>query len=241
MSVLNFRNISNIILISVILILSYLEIDTIIKDSNGLIFIGVIDVLVIILLIVNLFSRKTVIKEVEVVKEVFVNDENTEGTEIFEMIEDKEESRNLIVTSKDESQNNENYTETQLINMSKQFDFAQAVFYLKNEDEEFVPISTYAFYSDNTPETITEGDGILGQAIKDKKMLCIDDIPDGYITVLSGLGKGNPRSLLIVPAIIDNKVVAVAEIASLNEFNEEVKNIINESVNKIAENIINVH
>ena len=241
MKALNFRNIANIVLITIILALSYLEVDTIIKDSNGYVLIGVIDALVVLLLIINLLSRKTIIKEVEVVKEVYINEENIESTEIFEMIDDKAENKSLIITSKEKEQNSENYVETQLINLSKQLDIAQAVFYLKNNEGVFAPISSYAYYSDTDAENVIEGEGIIGQAIKDKKMLSIDDIPDGYITILSGLGKGNPKSLLIVPALIDNKVVAVAEIASLNNFTEDDKSIINESVNKIAENIINVH
>ncbi len=244
MKALNFRNIANIVLISIILILSYLEIDTIDKESNGFVLIGIIDALVVLLLVINLLSRKTIVKEVEVIKEVYVNDDSVESidnTEIFEMIEDKEETKELIITSKNKEQNSENYVEKQLINLAKQLNIAQAVFYLKSEDNIFKPISTYAYYSEKEISNVEEGDGIIGQAIKDKKMLSIDDIPDGYITILSGLGKGNPKSLLIVPAIIDNSVVAVAEIASLNEFTENDKNIINESVNKISENIINVH
>ena len=242
MKALNFRNIANIVLIIMILVLSYLEVDTINKNSNGVMLIGIIDVLVVLSLIINLFYKRTVIKEV--VKEVYVNDDNidsSESTEIFEIIEDKEESQNLIITSKTKEQNLENYVEKQLSNLAKQFDIAQAVFYLKNDKGIYEPIGTYAYYSENEIKGIEEGDGIIGQAIKDKKMLSIDDIPDGYITILSGLGSGNPKSLLIVPALIDDNVVAVAEVASFNEFSEEDKNIINESVNKISENIINVH
>jgi len=244
MKALNFKNIANIVLIMTILLLSYMEANTINKNSNGIMFIGIIDALVVLLLIINLVYKKTIIKEVEIIKEVYVNNDNVEineNTEVFEMIEDKEKIKSLIITSKQKEQKLENYVEKQLINLAKQFNIAQAVFYLKNENGIYEPISTYAYYSDDEINNIEEGDGIIGQAIKDKKMLSIDDIPDGYITILSGLGNGNPKSLLIVPALIDDNVVAVAEVASLNEFTEDDKNIINESVNKISENIINVH
>jgi two-component system chemotaxis sensor kinase CheA len=242
MKTLSYRNIANIVLIIMILVLSYLEVDTINKNSNGIMLIGVIDALVVLLLVINLLSKRTIVKEV--VKEVYVNDTNIEtgeNTEIFEMLDDKEETNNLVITSKEKDQNPENYVEKQLINLSKQINIAQAVFYIKNDNNIFEPISTYAFYSENEISSIKEGEGIIGQAIKDKKMLSIDEIPDGYITIISGLGSGNPKSLLIVPALIDNNVVAVAEIASLNKFTEEQKNIINEAINKISANIINVH
>lgn len=241
MKISYFKNIANIILITLILGLSYLETNAIIKDSNGLLLISIIDVLVIVLLIINLFVRKTVVKEVEVVKEVFVNEDNIDSSEVFEIIDDKTEIKKTGISLMDKDEKVDSYIEKQLINISKQVDIAQAVFYLKNDMNEYEPKSTYAYYSEEKPKNIKEGDGIIGQAIKDKKMLSIDDIPDGYITILSGLGKGNPKSLLIIPAVIDNKVIAVAEFASLNLFTDENKNYINESVNEIAKNIINVH
>lgn len=239
MKILNFRNITNIVLIAAILGLSYLESDLLNANGNGLVILGIIDALVILLLLVNIFSRKTVVKEIEVVKEVYVNDEN-DDSQVFEMIEDNEERKSLVITSKGESQNLENYIENQLVNLSKEYDFAQAVFYVKDDNNSFNPVSYYAYYSDEEPTSIIEGDGIIGQSIKDKKMLSIDDIPEGYITILSGLGKGNPKSLLIVPALIDNNVIAVAEIASLSDFTKEDKYLIQESISEIAKNIINV-
>ncbi len=43
-------------------------------------------------------------------------------------------------------------------------------------------------------------DGLLGRAVADKRQSLIDDVPEGYLTIGSGLGQGQPRHLTISPA-----------------------------------------
>ena len=42
-------------------------------------------------------------------------------------------------------------------------------------------------------------------------------IPDDYINITSGLGGANPRSLIIIPMLADDKLLGVIELASFNE------------------------
>jgi signal transduction histidine kinase/DNA-binding response OmpR family regulator/CHASE3 domain sensor protein len=63
----------------------------------------------------------------------------------------------------------------------------------------------------NIPERIKIGEGMLGQAAKDGKSLVVKDVPDGYLTIGSALGKQRPRHLLIAPATVDGSVNAVLE------------------------------
>ena len=66
------------------------------------------------------------------------------------------------------------------------------------------------------PQEFGRGDGLLGQAVKDRKTIVINDVPDGYLTVGSALGRGKPRQLLIVPAGDDEQVNAVLEFGFLH-------------------------
>jgi PAS domain S-box-containing protein len=51
-------------------------------------------------------------------------------------------------------------------------------------------------------------------------MVNIDNVPEGYMTVLSGLGSSSPRHLIIFPFLFENETVAVAELASFRRFTE---------------------
>ncbi|MDX1627528.1 MAG: GAF domain-containing protein, partial [Fulvivirga sp.] len=60
--------------------------------------------------------------------------------------------------------------------------------------------STYAL-SLGESQTITYemGEGLVGQAAKERKSMIIDDIPEDYIKIVSGLGKSSPTHLLVMP------------------------------------------
>ena len=62
------------------------------------------------------------------------------------------------------------------------------------------------------PERFSPGDGLLGQAAKDNRTMTVNDVPDGYLTLGSALGQGNPRHLVIAPLTADGRVNGVVEL-----------------------------
>ena len=80
---------------------------------------------------------------------------------------------------------------------------------------------------------IAWGDGLIGAVAMEKKGYYTDKIPDGYLTITSGLGKANPNYLLIEPLIWNNQVFGIIEIASFKAL-EEYKI---QFVERVAENI----
>ena len=75
----------------------------------------------------------------------------------------------------------------------------------------------------DVPERFTAGEGLLGRAVAENKAQRIDDVPEGYLRVGSGLAEGLPRHLLIVPASADRVVNAVFELGFVHPLNEEKK------------------
>ena len=71
--------------------------------------------------------------------------------------------------------------------------------------------AAYAIPSDG-PEAVRPGDGLVGQAAKDKRALRVRDVPAGYLPITSGIGKGTPSELVVIPASIDGVVQAVLEL-----------------------------
>ncbi len=60
------------------------------------------------------------------------------------------------------------------------------------------------------------GEGLVGQALQERRVFHLRDVPEGYLPVSSGLGQGAPRHLLVVPASVDGKVNAVLELGFLH-------------------------
>jgi hypothetical protein len=77
------------------------------------------------------------------------------------------------------------------------------------------------------------GEGLIGQCYFEQESIYMNDLPENYVKITSGLGDANPRCILIVPAKINDSIEAILEIASLREF--EAYQI--SFVEKLAENI----
>jgi len=80
---------------------------------------------------------------------------------------------------------------------------------------------------------IEYGDGIVGSVAIEKETTYLEDIPQEYINITSGLGDANPNCLLVVPLKLEDKVYGVLEIASFKKY----ENYHIDFVEKVAQNI----
>ncbi len=69
-------------------------------------------------------------------------------------------------------------------------------------------------------KTIQPNEGVIGKCLLEKDRIYMDDIPDNHPPILSGLGNTKPGSTLVVPMIINEKVIGIIEIGSLNRLEE---------------------
>lgn len=63
--------------------------------------------------------------------------------------------------------------------------------------------------------TLMLGEGLAGQAVLEKETIYVTEVPSNYFKVTSGMGEATPRSVLIVPLIINEREIGVVELASL--------------------------
>ncbi|WP_205678713.1 response regulator [Aquisphaera insulae] len=82
---------------------------------------------------------------------------------------------------------------------------------------QFRRVATHGVPADgDVPAAFRLGDGLLGQAAADRRTRLIRDVPDGYLTIGSALGRGRPRHLVIAPAVDDARVNGVLEVGFLH-------------------------
>ena len=62
------------------------------------------------------------------------------------------------------------------------------------------------------------GEGLVGQAAFEKQRLLVSNVPDDYIQIVSGLGRGTPRNIVVLPILFEGQVKAVIELATFEPF-----------------------
>ncbi|MBO4602291.1 MAG: GAF domain-containing protein [Salinivirgaceae bacterium] len=98
----------------------------------------------------------------------------------------------------------------------------QGAIYILNEQDEANPFfemkSAVAYNREKYLKTnfgVTEG--LVGRCAFEKLPVYLKEIPEEYIKLTSGLGGAEPNYLLLVPLVINEKVMGVVEVASFNE------------------------
>jgi len=119
----------------------------------------------------------------------------------------------------------------------------QGGFFIKQGEEEGTPhlvlMGCYAYERRKyLQKRIEIGEGLVGQAYLEKDAIFLTDIPNNYVNITSGLGKANPRCILLVPIQSNEEVVGVIELISFRPFQEFEIAFLNKIAESIAATII---
>jgi signal transduction histidine kinase/CheY-like chemotaxis protein/HAMP domain-containing protein len=80
-------------------------------------------------------------------------------------------------------------------------------------------IAGYGLRADkDAPIQYRIGQSLIGQVAKSKRLIVVDDIPEGYIRITSGLGEAPPANLVVLPLLFEGEVLGVVELASFSKF-----------------------
>jgi len=131
--------------------------------------------------------------------------------------------------------------EKSLHSIAKELEAGQGALYLPREVDgkrRIVLESGYALGLGESAEISFEfGEGLLGQAVTTGNTLFVDDIPEGYVKIVSGLGSAYPKFLLIVPIKKNGTVDGVIELASFTRISEDQKKFVEEAGKLISDKI----
>ncbi len=161
-------------------------------------------------------------------QQVEENNEDEENDQIMQKIDQ-------ILTEKNDIKSTSNKI---LSAVCKEFEACQGAIYIscEEDDKRFIElISSFAYpIADSEKIKFEFGEGLVGQAAKEGKIIYIDSVPDGYIKILSGLGSSSPSNLIIVPFISKGSVRGVAEIASFKKFPKKEEETLSKIFSKMA-------
>lgn len=121
-----------------------------------------------------------------------------------------------------------------LISFAEILDIQIAAVYF-NKNEVFSIVASYAY--DNKKSVSAKfnlGEGLVGQAALEQKLLLFTDIPENYVNIKSGLGGSKPSSILIIPLIYQREVVGVVELGSIHTFNDDQIGFMNQVSESLA-------
>jgi CheY-like chemotaxis protein/signal transduction histidine kinase/HAMP domain-containing protein len=95
---------------------------------------------------------------------------------------------------------------------------AVGVLYLHDADAgDFYYCAGHALPLDKAPARVAWGEGLLGQALQERRMMEFDDVPAGYLPVASPLGRADPCSIVVLPLRHGDNIVGAVELGTFRK------------------------
>ncbi|RST31375.1 response regulator [Sphingomonas ginkgonis] len=112
------------------------------------------------------------------------------------------------------------------------------VFYVTKREEEKTTLELVASYGADNPDALKKKfglrEGLVGQAAADRRPILLKDVPPDFVRIGSGLGHSTPANVSILPALFEDDVKAVIELASFNDFNETHQNFLDQLMESVG-------
>jgi len=121
------------------------------------------------------------------------------------------------------------------------------IFVIDEENPEDIYYNLQAAVAYNRQKLIEKqfrvGESLIGRCAYEKLPIYMTEVPENYVQVTSGLGEASPRSISLIPAVMEGKVYAVIELVSFHEFPEYHLEFISKIGNNLASTIsmVNIH
>jgi PAS domain S-box-containing protein len=98
------------------------------------------------------------------------------------------------------------------------------LFILNSDNEQEPHLELTACYAYDRKKHISKkvdiGSGLLGQCFLEGEAIYLAEVPKAHVSITSGLGQANPKSVLMVPLKLNESTEGVIELASFNKFEQ---------------------
>ena len=111
-------------------------------------------------------------------------------------------------------------------------------FYVKTDSNTFKVFGSYSYNSsEGSPDEFNIGEGLVGQATLEDKIVLVQDVPADYMKIISGLGEAVPKNILIAPCMYHEEIECIIELGSFNQFTDVQLKFIEQVSENIATSI----
>jgi hypothetical protein len=226
------------IIVSIFFIFATLQNNSLPLSASLVLLFTIIPVILLFLIAIRFTSR--VNKEIAEIIEVA---QETNTSEKSDSSLTNEKNPEIIIDLKKcipkEKNKIETFADELLCNIAAELQIVQAVFYIKDPVTELFTCSgKFAYYAESNPAEFKSGETLPGQAVKNKSIVTIKDIPENYMIIASGLGKGTPGFLTFVPIISHDEVIGLIEFATFVPISSPILKALTQFSDKVADSII---
>ncbi|MBA4057934.1 MAG: hypothetical protein C0490_24670, partial [Marivirga sp.] len=146
-----------------------------------------------------------------------------------------------VISPLSQAHNEKDTMQLALYAICKQLEAGQGAIYRVIEEGSIRKVELKSAYALSIGESTTIkfefGEGLIGQSAASGNTLYVDDVPEGYVKIVSGLGSASPKYLLIVPIKHHGQVLGIIELASFTKINDDQRKFVEEAAQLIADKI----
>jgi PAS domain S-box-containing protein len=117
------------------------------------------------------------------------------------------------------------------------------LFVINDDDHEHLLELTacYAFERKKfLTKTLKPGEGLAGQCFLEGERILLEEVPDEYVAISSGLGGSKPKSILLVPMKLHDRIYGVIELATFTHYEDYEVDLVEKLAESIASAISSV-
>jgi GAF domain-containing protein len=144
-------------------------------------------------------------------------------------------------------QNNNDVSETYdsiILNIVKYMGANQGGLFIVEEEGTDIYLEIKACYAFSRKKFINKriipGEGLVGQCYLERDTMYLTEVPKNYVAITSGLGDAIPRSILIIPLIVNEEIYGVIELASFKKFEDHEIEFLQKIGESIAATVSNL-
>ncbi len=134
------------------------------------------------------------------------------------------------------------FAETLTSDLASLLGIGVGVFYVYNEERRILELAgSYGFrHRRHIAPTYQLGEGLVGECARERKPIVLEEVPEDYIRIQSGLGEAVPRTIQLLPIIAHEQLLGVLELGTFGRFSGRDLRFIDELMPLVALSLENL-